>query len=473
MKPSVLISPALLLLAGCLAGCLAPQLQKTELSLAGRGGLWVAVSGNFRTQATLADVDHLVIGLQTVDATASRTLASGSLTNGNASASVSFETLKPCTATVSVEAFDQASSSIGFASASVAVQAAKITHLTMSLQIGAGTIETGNLVADATILDSHYRTTTLAGNGFSGYADGTGALARFNNLYGLTLDASGNLFACDYDNYRIRKITPAGVVSTFAGDGVPNVYAPTPGTGTAAHFGHPMGIATAPDGNFYVMDYWGYCVEKMTPAGVVTIFASNLGNPQAIAVGPSGNIYLANYTTTNGNPPFYHTIYKITSAGAKSVLAGGGTAGFAEGTGASAKFKWPYGLAVDADENLYVADAGNYRIRKITPAGVVTTFAGSGVSGRADGTGPDAQFSDPRALVIDGSGNLFVGDSGRIRKITPSGVVSTIAGGDAGYADADSGARAMFGTIYGIAVDAAGNLFVSDNTNQAIRKLVP
>lgn len=472
MKPRLLTSLALLLLPCCLSGCLTPQFQQTSFQL-GTGDVRVTVGGfEKRVQATPADLDHLVIGLQTIDATANRTLGSSDLINGT-SGSVTFEALKPCTATVSVEAFDSASTSIGLATASVEVQPAKITHLAMSLQIGAGTIETGNLVADATISDSHYRTTTLAGNGFSGYADGTGALARFNNLYGLTLDASGNLFACDYDNYRIRKITPAGVVSTFAGDGVPNVYAPKAGTGTAAHFGHPLGIATAPDGNFYVLDYWGYCVEKMTPEGVVTIFASSLGNPQAIAVAPSGNIYVANYTTTNGTEPFYHTIYKITPAGAKTVLAGGGTAGFADGTGAAAKFKWPYGLAVDGNENVYVADSGNNRIRKITPGGVVTTFAGSGVSGRADGTGTNAQFSNLRALAIDGSGNLYAGDSSRIRKITPSAVVSTLAGGDGGYADAESGTRAMFGSIYGLAIDANGTIFVSDNGYHTIRKIEP
>jgi len=164
--------------------------------------------------------------------------------------------------------------------------------------------------------------------------------------------------------------------------------------------------------------------------------------------------------------------YTITPA-VVSTLAGSGVQGFADGTGTTAKFSWPYGVAVDSAGNVYVADRSNERIRKITPSGVVSTLAGSGNWGFADGTGTAARFNYPTGVAVDSAGNVYVADewNHRIRKITPSGVVSTLAGsGTWGSADG-TGTAAKFRSPRGVAVDSAGNVYVADSDNHRIRKI--
>jgi len=279
--------------------------------------------------------------------------------------------------------------------------------------------------------------TTLAGSsGNSGSTDGAGSAARFNQPSGVFAMSSGVLFVSDTANATIRSVATDGTVSTFAGTA--GSSGTTDASGSAARFNHPVGLAQDASGNLYVADANNHTVRKITSTGVVSTFAghagvSGSGDGTGIAAYfnfPTGSafdsksnlIYIAD--TTN------NTIRKITSTGAVSTLAGlAGTAGSSDGTGSGALFSQPCGLAVDDSGNIYVADKANSTIRKITPAGAVTTFAGlAGIAGLKDGTGSDAWFNQPQDVKVDAAGNVYVADTGNaaIRKITPSGAVTTL-----------------------------------------------
>ena len=287
--------------------------------------------------------------------------------------------------------------------------------------------------------------------GLWGSTDGTGAAARFFVPAGAAADASGNLFVADLFNHTIRKITSAGVVSTFAGTAGSSGSAD--GTGAAARFFQPNGVAVDSVGNVYVADMENNTIRKITVAGVVTTFATSSW-PTGIAVDSGGNVYVA-----DGSP---NTIRKITAAGVVTLVAGSaGGGGSTDGTGADARFATPRGMAVDSSGNLYVADSRNHTIRKITSAGVVSTFAGTaGSSGSADGTGAAARFWEPSAVAFDPSGNVYVADTynDTIRKITAAGVVTTLA---------------KSSRPYGVAVDPSGKfLFVTDPFNATVQKII-
>ena len=317
--------------------------------------------------------------------------------------------------------------------------------------------------------------TTLAGSSTGGFADGTGAAAQFQYPHGVAVDSAGTVYVADTSSQRIRKITPAGVVTTLAGSGVAGF---ADGTGTAAQFYGPESVAVDSSGTVYVADRVNQRIRKITPAGVVTTlagsgvagYADGTGtaaefiNPQGVAVDPSGTVYVAD---TNN-----HRIRKITPAGVVTTLAGSGTYGFAEGTGGSAQFNYPNSVAVDSSGTVYVADLGNNRIRKITPAGAVTTLAGGG-SGFADGTGSAAQFNNPSGVAVGSFGIVYVADgsNNRIRKITPAGVVTTLAGdGLTGFVDG-TGIGARFNNPFGVAVNSSGTAYIADTYNQRIRKI--
>jgi sugar lactone lactonase YvrE len=283
-----------------------------------------------------------------------------------------------------------------------------------------------------------YAFTLFAGAGSVGSADGTGTAAHFDEPYGLALDSGGDLYVADRNNDIIRKISSAGSVTTIAG--LAGNGGSTDGTGSAARFDVPTGVAVDSSGNVYVADAGNNVIRKITSSGVVTTIAG---------------------------------------------LAG--TAGSVDGTGAAANFSQPFGVAVDSAGNIYVSDFGNNSIRKITPGAVVTTLAGTeGVTstnyvdglpsnpGSADGTGGDASFSQPAGITIDSSGNLYVADSANntIRKITSAGVVTTLAGlaGTTGSTDG-TGSAARFNAPRGVTVDSSGNVYVADGGNTLIRKV--
>src|SRR3569833_1671788 len=318
------------------------------------------------------------------------------------------------------------------------------------------------------------KVTTLAGNGSASLINGTGTSATFNSPHGIVVDNNGNVYVADEVSCVIRKITPGGTVTTFAGSGT---VGSSNGTGTSASFRNPFDIAIDASGNLYVADSKNNKIRKVTPAGIVTEFAGNgiaghddgqnatFNSPAGIAIDKDGNLYVSD----SGN----NLVRKITADGTVSTLAGSGAAGKADGSGISASFNGPIWIAVDTDVNLYIADSYNNLIRKITPAGIVSTFAGSGAAGSADGTGATASFKDPIGLEIDPYGNLYVTDAqkNKIRKVTPPGVVTSITGqATPGNADGDL-ASARLNTPFGIAIDADGNLYIGDTNNNLIRKI--
>lgn len=317
--------------------------------------------------------------------------------------------------------------------------------------------------------------------GVMGSNNGPSSKATFNNSAGIAIDSSGNIFVADTFNNIIRKITPTGVVSTFAGSGT---GAHADGTGVAASFYYPRGMAFDSSGNLFVADTLNYVIRKITPAGVVTTFAGTAGTsgvvngtgtaaqfnyPRDLVIDSSNNIFVAD--------AFGHVIRKITPGAVVTTFAGtSGTYGLVDNTGTAAKFNAPYGITIDVSNNLYVSDTYNNSIRKITPAGVVTTIAGSTTSGYADGTGAAAKFAYPIGITIDNSGNLFVVDNlnSCIRKITPGGVVTTFVGYPAqnGFVNG-TGNVARFSGLEGMAIDSSGNTFVADSNNHVIRKITP
>ncbi len=308
-----------------------------------------------------------------------------------------------------------------------------------------------------------------------------GTAPSFVRPYGIAVDSSGNAYVADADDDKIRKITPSGAVTTLAGSGeVGNADGPA----ASASFNLPTGVAVDSSGNVYVADANNNRIRKISPEGMVSTLAGsgeeeNIDGtgtsasltPVGVAVDSSGFVYVSAGTK----------IRKITPQGIVTTLAGSGHVGYADGPGKSAMFNELQGIAVDSSGNVYVADLSNNMVRKVTPEGMVTTLAGSGRPGHANGIGTAASFFDPEGLAVDSSGNVYVGDPedvtqpGRgsvlIRKISTQGVVTTLAGsGQPGHADG-SGTAASFDNPEGLAADSSGNIYVADTHNLVIRKI--
>ncbi len=312
---------------------------------------------------------------------------------------------------------------------------------------------------------------TLAGSS-AGFADGQDSAAQFGTPRDIAVDATGNVYVADFGNNKIRKITPTGMVSTFAG----STSGTAEGQGTAAQFTNTRAIAIDFSGNLYVADAGNNKIRKITPSGLVSTLAggtvgfadgqgtaAQFDSPTGIITDMSGNLYVADSDNDK--------IRKITPTGVVTTIAGS-TRGFADGQGGLAQFNDPTGITLDSLGNLFVIDENTHKIRKITPTGLVSTIAGS-TQGFTNGQGTASQFFLPFGITIDASGNLFVADASnhQIRKITPSGLVTTIAGSSSGYQDG-SGINAKFSNPNGLKVDANGDIIVVDKANHKIRKIV-
>ena len=337
---------------------------------------------------------------------------------------------------------------------------------------------------------------TVAGNGVQGFS-GDGNLAtsaQLHNPSGVTVDTAGNLFIADFANNRIRKVTPAGVISTVAGNGIQG-FSGDGGLATSAQLFAPSSVAVDTTGNLFVADTGNNRIRKVTPAGIISTAAGNgilgfagdgdpatlaqLYAPSGVAVDTAGNLYIADA----GN----NCIRKVTPAGIISTVAGTAppfmpaneTPGFGGDGGQAtlAQLYAPYSVAVDTAGNLYIADTNNLRIRKVTPAGIISTVAGNGTQGFS-GDGDQATLAElyaPYGVAVDTAGNLYIADAGndRIREVTPAGIISTVAGnGTPGFSgDGGPATSAQLYAPYGVAADTTGDLFIADLDNARIREV--
>ncbi|MEO5776965.1 MAG: T9SS type A sorting domain-containing protein [Flavobacterium sp.] len=317
---------------------------------------------------------------------------------------------------------------------------------------------------------------TLAGSGSVGSADANGISASFNLPTVVTIDGFGNIFVVDRSNHKIRKITPSGDVTTFAGSGS---IGTVDGVGTAASFKYPDGGVFDSQNNLFISDQSNHKIRKITPDGTVSTFAGSgsigaaegIGTaasfyfPAGMAVDAVDNLYVADY----GN----NKIRKITPDGTVSTFAGTGNIGSTDGNVTIAEFNGATGVCVDSFGNVFVADYYNNKIRKIDALGEVTTIAGNGTIGSADGIGTAATFYYPAIVAVDTANNLYITDeeNHKIRKITNNGTVSTLAGnGTLGFNDGVS-TSAQFNFPTGVAIDDSNNVFVCDYGNNKIRKI--
>jgi len=331
--------------------------------------------------------------------------------------------------------------------------------------------------------------TTVAGNGNGAYA-GDGSAATNASLFypeGVVMDAGGDQYVADAANNRIRKVAANGVITTVAGNGG-TTYTGDGVAATNTGLYDPYGVAMDAAGNLYIADTYNNSIRKVAANGIITTVAGNgsasytgdgvaatntgLYDPYAVAVDAAGNLYIAD--------TYNNSLRKVGTNGIITTVAGNGSAGYDGDGGAAinASLAYPYGVAVDAAGNLYIADSGNNSIRLVDTNGIITTVAGNGTGGYSGdgGAATNASLADPVGLVLDVFGNLYISDSGNqlIRKVDASGVITTVAGnGSATYAgDGGPATNASLNYPGGVALDAAGNLYVADSDNNRIRKVL-
>lgn len=358
------------------------------------------------------------------------------------------------------------------------VQTATNTYLTVTVPFSAGSgpiiVSVANK-SDTSDIDFIYQwvgeVTVIAG-GTQGYLDGQGTAARFNRPQGIRFDNNNNMYVADYANSKVRKITASGTVTTLPGR-IPSWSNPT---GPNTDYALPTATVIKNNGEVMVVEYNSHSISKFIPPSSVALFAGGIvsgnqnGNgtaasfyhPVDIAMDASGNMYIADMDNL--------CIRKITPTGDVTTFAGGQW-GYLDGTGTSARFNRPMGIDADAQGNLYVTDYYNHRIRKITPTGVVTTLAGNGFSDIRDGDAlSQASFFNPTAIAVASNGIVYVTQGGSyntIRLIKPNGKVETIIS----FKEAVSGAPFNFTGIYGIELDINGVLHASDYYNNRICRI--
>jgi len=328
--------------------------------------------------------------------------------------------------------------------------------------------------------------TVAAGTGKQGFSGdgGRATAAQLDGPAGLAVDASGNLYIADSANNRVRKVAPDGVISTFAGNGQSGVGGDA-GPAAAAQLGQVFGVAVDRSGDVFLSQPASHRIRRVRADGMISRFAgtgtagfsgdggaavsAQLFNPQGLKVDASGNVYFAD----NQN----HRVRKITAAGVISTVAGNGTQRFAGDSGAAdqASLSGPADVAIDANGNLYIADLLNGRVRMVTPAGVISTVAGGG-GGLQNGPALQAALPAPTGLAIDNEGRLIIGVNyarqvRRLSQVTITTIAGVLPTGGAG--DNQPATSVTLLSPYGVAVDAAGNLLFADQVDNRIRKVSP
>jgi sugar lactone lactonase YvrE len=330
--------------------------------------------------------------------------------------------------------------------------------------------------------------TTYSGNGTAGSSGdgGQATTAQLIDPTGVAVDSMGNLYIADALSHRIRKVSPAGVISTVAGTGTPG-YSGDGGPAVTAQLNFPTGVAVDSAGDFYVVDSANERIRKVTPEGVISTVAGNGtrgfsgdGGPATaaqldilvgVAVDSAGNLYIAD--------SFNFRIRKINAGGVISTVVGNGTPGDSGdgGPATAAELGNPTGIAVDSSGNLYFSDIHFHRVRKVTTDGIISTVAGTGTAGFSGDGGPAAssQLNGPIGVAVDSEASLYIADQSnfRIRKVTTSGVISTVAGNGTSGLNLDTGpaTEAQLSLPAGVAVDSAGDLYIADPGNFTVRKV--
>ncbi len=326
---------------------------------------------------------------------------------------------------------------------------------------------------------SQVRVQTFSGSGQAGLADSNGKVGQFNRPHGLAVDAKGNIYVSDRGNHTIRIVSANGDIRTLAGSGKEGN---ADGVGAAASFKQPIAVAVDRTGNVYVADRDNHVIRLIDQSGKVVTLAgtgskgfangptssAQFNQPYGVVLSPDESIlYVADYLN--------HAIRAIALASKQvTTLAGSGTAGFANGVGDKAQFNQPYNVKADVNGRLYVPDQNNHAIRRVDPDGTVSTVAGNGQSGFADGKPSDARFNNPTGLGVAADGTIYVSDRNnhRIRAISPAGETSMIAGdGTAGQQDGP-GQAAKFNRPIDIVLAVDGSLVVSEESNHRLRKIL-